>query len=813
MARHARPRRTLGYTTALLAAAGLLAAGWQAAPSGTGPASTGPASTGPTPGLATNSAGTPIRACSKTPSGRVTNCERPLPRALLPAAVKDNAPMITLPANLSSLVDTRTWTSGGGNTYPGASYPFGMVQWSPDTMPGRTDGGGYTFGDRKLNGYSLTHISGPGCPAAGDIPILPMTGSLPAGDPSGVTTSFTNWAERAQAGYYSAISNMPQTIRSAFSATLHAAIGSFKFPKTKAADFLIKLRDSEEGVVATHVRIVSNTEIAGDETSGDFCHELTRNVGPQRYTIDFDITFSRPFTKSRVITERGQADPNSVFLTFDTTSNRVVMAKVGISQVSRRNAELNWRTEIPGWNLSTVEAAAQAKWNSLLGEVIVAGGSAAKTQEFYSLLYKDFLQPNVVSDVNGQYFGTDWKAHTLSPGQQSQYGMFSGWDIYHSLAQLQAMLDPTDASDMAQSLVNDYSQNSILPQWGYLNLDNYAQIGDPAVAVIADYYAFGATSFDTAAALTDMLRQAKSVNRIRPGTLFESRYGYLPQDGAYGCCHIKDFVSDLLEYDTADLALSQYAFALKDTADQKALRKRANNWVHVFDKANGLLTGKLRNHKFTTGVTPTTTSKYLEGDAYEYLWDVPNNYAGLFARLGGDAKVRPMLRSYLSQPDGSGLHAFLGNEFDLGEQFAPDYAADPSQTQFVVNKLRSGLYRPGPSGFSDNDDLGSESSQFIWEMLGMYPENPGSGNLVFASPGFPSSVINLPYGSTITINAPGAAVNKFYVKALKISGVQDRDLYVPFDDLSGGATLDWTLSAKPTPWGNAPGDAPPSYGS
>jgi len=803
MARHRRRRRTLGYTTALLASAGLLAAGWQAAPRGSAPAD-----------LATNSSWMRVLSCSKAPNGLVTNCEPPVSRAALPAMVRDNAALTTLPGNLSSLVDTRTWTSGGGNTYPGASYPFGMVQWSPDTMPGRADGGGYTFGDRKLAGYSLTHISGPGCPAAGDIPILPMTGNLPAGNPSGVTTSFTNSGEQAQAGFYSARSNMPQTISSRFSATLHAAIGSFYFPKTKAADFLVKLRDSQQGVVATHVRIVSDTEIAGDETSGNFCDETTKMFGPQRYTIHFDIAFSQPFIKSRVITESGQADPNSVFLTFNTTSNQAVKAKVGISYVNWQNAKLNWQTEIPGWNLTNVEAGAQAKWNSLLGEIMVSGGSGKKTQEFYSLLYKDFMQPNVVSDVNGEYLGSDRRVHALSAGQQNQYGMFSGWDIYHSLAQLQAMLDPTDASDMAQSLVNYYGQNSIMPQWGYLNLDNYAQLGDPSVAIIADYYAFGATSFDTATALADMLKQANTVNRVRPGTQLEARYGYLPQDGKYGCCAIRDYVSALLEYDTADLALSRYADALGDTADAAKLEKRANNWTNLFDKRNGLLTGKLRNHRFVPGVKPTTTleHQYLEGDAYEYVWDVPNNYAGLFAKLGGDAKVRRLLRTYLSQPNGLGMHPFLANEFDLGEQFAPDYAGDPAGTQLVVSKLRLGLYQPGPFGLGNNDDLGSESSQFIWEMLGMYPENPGSGNLVFASPGFGHAVINLPYGATITINAPGAR-SEFYVRSLTISGKPDRKLYVPFDTLSGGATLNWTLAKKPTAWGTAPVNAPPSYRS
>ncbi|HWF80061.1 MAG TPA: GH92 family glycosyl hydrolase [Streptosporangiaceae bacterium] len=800
MARHARRRRTLGYTTALLATAGVLAGGWEAAPAGRQASAS----------LASNAIGIAVKTCSKTSSGLVTNCPRPVSSALLPAGARNNHVLVAV-GNPATLVDTRTWTSGGGNTYPGAQAPFGMIQWSPDTLPGRADGGGYTFGDKKLDGYSLTHISGPGCPAAGDIPILPMTGNLPAGNPSGVATSFTNKGEKAQAGFYSAASNMPQTITSSFSATPHAAIGSFRFPRTKTAHFLIKLRDSEEGVFASHAKTIGKNEVAGDETSGDFCNETTGQMGPQRYTIYFDIVFSQPFTGKRIITEPGQADPNSVFLTFNTTASPKIVAKVAISYVSEANAALNLRTEIPGWNLSTVQAATQNAWNSLLGEIDASGGSYSKTQEFYSLLYKDFLQPNIVSDVNGQYFGSDFKVHTLGAGQANQYSMFSGWDIYHSLAQLQAMLDPTAASDMAQSLVNYYGENRIMPQWGYLNLDNYAQVGDPSAALIADYYAFGATSFDTASALADLLKQAKTVNRVRPGTLRESRYGYLPQDVAYRCCNLRDFVSSLLEYDTADLALSRFAASLGDSGDATALEKRANNWQHVFDKANGLLTGKLKNHTFTPGVTPLTTRKYLEGDAYEYLWDVPNNYAGLFAKLGGNAKVGRKLRAYLSQPNGMGMHPFMANEFDLGEQFAPDYGRDPSQTQSVVNNLRRGLYRPGPFGLDNNDDLGAESSQFIWEMLGMYPENPGSGNLVFASPGFPHVIITLPYGSTITINAPGASVDKFYVKALTITGTKYSKLYVPFNQLSGGATLNWTLANRPTSWGTATADAPPSY--
>ncbi len=753
----------------------------------------------------------PAGICSVTPRGNLVHCPRPIAPALQPAASKDTATVQGRLRNPAAHIDTRTWTSGGGNTFPGADVPFGMVQWSPDTLPDRSDGGGYTYSNDLLDGYSLTHLSGPGCEAAGDVPILPMTGKLPNGNPTDVRTPFSHHGEIVQAGYYAAYSNAPSTIYSQFTATPHSALGQFDFPRTTRADFLIKLAGSERGDHATSAKIVSSTQVQGSVSSGGFCGETQSRFGPQHYTIYFDIMFSQPFTADRVITEPGRKTPNSMFLIFNTTSDPVIDAKVAISYVSPLGARANIQAEQPGWNFTGIRSAAQAQWNKLLGEVQVWGGSVAQTQEFYSLLYKTLLQPNIVSDVNGEYLGSDFKLHDLSSGQANQYGMFSGWDMYHSQAQLVAMLDPTAASDMAQSLVNYYAQNGILPQWGYLNLDNYAQLGDPADAIIADIYAFGGTGFDTQTALADMLDQADHVDRVRPGTSIEAHYGYLPAFLHYDCCRLNYQVSALLEYDSADFALSQFAAALGDATDAATLQARANNWTNVLDTKTGLLTPRTEAGGFVAGVTPDTSKFYLEGDAEEYLWDVPNNYAGLFAKLGGVGAVRHALVRYLSKPNGRGSYAYLSNEFDLGEQYALDYDRDPAGTQRADAILRDDLFLPGPFGLPNNDDLGAESSQFIWAMLGMYPENPGSGTLVFASPGFPNEVINLPSGATITITAPGASANRYYVKSLTINGTADNALSVPFSTLAQGATLNWVLGSTPTSWGNAPSDAPPSY--
>ena len=764
---------------------------------------------------ASSSKGKATGTCSVTSTGKLTDCQAPIAKSKLPADARDQATTTPSTSDLASLVDTTTWTTAGGNTFPGADVPYGMVQWSPDTLPDRNAGGGYSYTDTTLDGYSLTHISGPGCGAAGDVPILPIVGALPSGDPNNVTTPFTHTGEVAQAGYYSAQSNgTTDPITSAFTETTHSAMGQFTFPPTTSAGFDIKLQGSQTTDTADTAQIVGNDEVSGSVTTGDFCGESDNDGQSQLYTVYFDIKFNEPFSTSQVITESGQTSPSAVYVSFDTTSNPVVDAKVGISYVSTADAQQNWQTENPGWNFGATKTAAQNSWNQLLGKIQVGGGSYSQTQEFYSLLYKDFLQPNVTSDVNGSYMGSDDKVHTLAKGQQAQYGVYSGWDIYHSLAQLQAMLDPTAASDQAQSQVNYYSQDNVFQQWGYLQDNNYVMVGDPEDSIISDYYAFGGKDFDTSQALADMVKEATTDNDARPGEALEQQYGYLPEDGSYGCCNAHGVIATMLEDDTADVALSNFATSLGDTKDAASLLASANDWENTFDPSNNLLTARYENGQFEQGVVPTTQQNnepdYVEGDAYEYLWDVPNDYQSLFNLLGGDSKVVPALTTYLSQPNAQGTYDEVANEFDLGEQYALDYAGDPAGSAKAVNTIENTVYLPGPSGLANNDDLGAESSQFIWEMLGLYPENPGSDTLLLSSPGFAHEQISLSNGNKITVNAPNAST-EYYPQSLKINGRTQQKVYTTYDALSQGATLNWTLSSKPTSWGTSAGDAPPSY--
>ncbi|MBV8931926.1 MAG: glycoside hydrolase family 92 protein, partial [Kutzneria sp.] len=328
-----------------------------------------------------------------------------LVQAAAPAAVSP-APV----ADPASVVDPFIGTSNAADDFPGADVPFGMVQWSPDT-PRRPDGGGYEYNDSSITGFSLTHLSGPGCGAMGDVPFLLTTGAV-----NGLATAaFSHANEQAEAGYYKV--RLDSGVTTELTTTVHSGMARFTFPPTQQANLLVKLAGSQTPVSNTSVTRVSDTEITGSVTTGHFC-----GMSPT-YTVYFAATFDHPFatngtfaattpslagsTRARPgapATPRAEprlAGPAGEYLTFDTTADQVVQAKVGISYVSTANAQLNRDTDNPGWAFDQVHQSAHGQWNAMLGRIQIAGGTQAQQRVFYTALYHALLHPNVFSDVNG----------------------------------------------------------------------------------------------------------------------------------------------------------------------------------------------------------------------------------------------------------------------------------------------------------------------------------------------------------------------------------------------------------------------------
>ena len=419
--------------------------------------------------------------------------------------------------------------SDHGNTVPGATVPFGMLYWSPDPVYGQF----YDYGAPVTRGFSLTHLSGPGCGVYGDVPILPILGT-PEYPPPVVSTSYragySHQQEVAQPGYYSV--RLDSGIAVEIAAAVRSGIAQFTYPPGSSKHtILVDLSRNLSRVDDAHVD-VAGARVTGWVSSGGFCGS------ENRYKVYFVLqTDSNPaavgtFNEMHVNpgSTSGSGPRTGAYLSFDSNTTTVRL-KAAISYVSVANAELNLNREITGWDLEKVRQRARNAWNAVLSHAQVSGGTAKERTVFYTALYHAMLHPSTNSDVNGEYLGFDGKVHTAEG--RTQYANYSGWDIYRSQVQMITMLLPKVGSDIAESLVVDSQQGGGLPIWPVANDESGVMVGDPSDPILASIYAFGGHDFDTKAALTAMLHGATDPESARSHVSGASRIGRLHEQGLH----------------------------------------------------------------------------------------------------------------------------------------------------------------------------------------------------------------------------------------------------------------------------------------
>ncbi len=717
------------------------------------------------------------------------------------------------PENLTQFVNPFIGTSnngpfGGGNTFPGATYPMGMVQWSPDTVS--NPAGGYSYNDSVIKDVSLTHFSGRGCTVYQDFPFMPFVGNIsasPSAQPSSFYSSFKHESEVARPGYYRVHLDGPN-VTVALTATLHTGVGQFVFPASKLSTMIINAGGSINGNSNSAVLVSSSKdEVTGFEQS-------TVGCGSNPYTLYFAAAFDHSFVRYGVwdggtiypgSTERS-GQHTGAYVVFDTTSSRAVDVQVGVSFVSVANAQLNLHSEYARFDVASVARNSAAAWNYRLNAIRAGGGAQNETTAFYTALYHVFFHPNIFNDVNGQYLGFDGKVHTVPTGH-AQYENIPGWDDYRTQIQLLSILEPSVASDIAQSLVNDAEQNGgTLPRWEQANADSHGMSGDGGAADIAEAYAFGAANFDTSAALQAMVN---GQSKEREGYADYARLGYVPADTHPGF----STASITLEYATDDFAVSQFAKALGDSTDYNTFLRRSGSWMNLFNNASGYAQPRDSNGSWEQGFSPTSQSGFQEGDSAQYSWMVSFDLRDLFARMGGNSTAVSRLEITLSQLNGGPdcLCAWMGNEPSIEIPWEYDFAQAPSQTQRVVRLIETQLWSDAPRGIPGNDDGGEMSSWYVFATLGFYPEVAGVGGFVIGSPLFPSITVNLSGGHTLQVDAQGAADSQPYVQGLELDGSPTSSLWLPWSSVQNGATLVFSLGANPSSWGSSPQDAPPSF--
>lgn len=716
---------------------------------------------------------------------------------------------------VNPFIGTQTDDTGAlsGSTFPGPTMPQGMVQLAPETEQYVTWDPccGYDYNRDSIFGFTHTHLSGTGCTDLIDISLMPTVKRVtPELLRKGIfALPFKHEQEKAAPGYYMVDLLGGENINVELSATTHVGIHKYQFPEGKEQTVVLDLdRMTFRGdayytgrrayqIIQSQIRILDDKTIEGFRVVTGWA-KLRK--------VYFRIEFSRPF-ESRILMDGGRNAGKSDVINGRTlraalcfpNNKKDVLAKVAISAVDNDGARKNMKAEAQSWDFNYYTKAAHDAWEKELSTIDIEGTDDQKTI-FYTGLYHVLMQPNTISDVDGRYMDTNFEIKQM-PAGQSYHSTFSLWDTFRAAHPLYTLLYPNIAVQFVRDMVLHHETYGYLPIWDLWGQDNYCMIGNHAIPVVADAIMSELPGLDVERAYKAMV---ESSTRTHPNSPFEvwEEYGYMPQNKQ------NVSVSITMEQAFDDWCVAAVAKKLGKTADYERFIKRSEYYRNLFNPATGFFQPKDDKGNWIEPFDPLSYENpcFVEGNAWQYMWFVPQNPQGLIDLFGG---VKPFIKKLnenftLTETSGEvngNASGFIGqyahgNEPSHHTVYLYNFAGQPWRTQELVEQVRSTFYNATPCGYAGNDDCGQMSAWYIFSSLGFYPFNAGAAEYVIGTPLFQHATLHMPNGKELVINAPRKSDKAIYVKGVKLNGKKITDWKLTHQQLIQGGTLDFTMSEK-----------------
>lgn len=654
--------------------------------------------------------------------------------------------------NLTEYVDPFIGTANGGNTFPGAVVPWGMVSVSPHNSLNAPSG--YIKGESYFYGLGHTHLSGTGCAELGNV-IVTTTREVASSDTQCSKSKYSN--EKASPGFYS-VSLCDYKIDIEATATERCGLIKFVSNEEGEINIIIDAGRSLGLLGGGMIKINSSDEAEGYNISGGFCGEENREK------IYFTSEFSKECESKFLIVNDKKINESSaevtdsslaVCFTFKVNKGEEIYLKTGISYTSIKNAELNLETEIPEWDFEEVKKSAAEKWEKVLSRIIVEGGMSSDYTKFYTALYHMLIHPNIINDVNGD-FPLMGQTGIGNYKDRNRYTVFSLWDTYRTLHPFLTLVYPEIQSSMIKTMLDMYKESGFLPKWELAGIETYMMVGEPAVPVIADSFLKGIKDFDIETAFeamlkTTILNENEKAPPVRAGYHDLLKYGYVPLDQdmtnewwAWGP------VSTSLEYNFADWTISQVAKKLGKENHFKEFYNRSMNYKNLFDSETKFMRPRLKNGEWLNPFNTLETEGsgdwegsggpgYVEGNAWHYTCFVPHDVNGLINLFGGEKIFAEKLTALFMNK-----HFTINNEPDIFYPYLFNYIRGrEDNTKIIVSRILKNDFGVDEKGLPGNDDCGTISAWFVFSALGFYPLCPASEDYQTGIPLFYKSTIKL----------------------------------------------------------------------
>ncbi|WP_394337942.1 GH92 family glycosyl hydrolase [Flavivirga eckloniae] len=701
-------------------------------------------------------------------------------------------------------------TDGPGNTYPGATVPFGMVQLSPDIgIPGWDRIAGYYYQDSIITGFSHTHLTGTGAGDLYDILVMPINSRFKKRIEENnfkPFSSFNHEQEEASPGYYS-VDLLDYGIKAELTATKRVGIHRYTFPKDENSEIHIDLGYSLnwDKPTSTYIERVNDSTIQGYRMSTGWA---------RNQKLYFQMQLSKPFASCKYY----KGDDVSVYptkgntkmvLKYNTEDGDKIIIKTGLSTTSCKAAAQAVKTETIGFDFNFHKEKAMLVWEKEFQKIKIQSSDKDKKSVFYTMMYQSMLAPTLLSDWSGTYKaandeygkykkGTDTIA--IAEGFQ-RYDTFSLWDTFRAAHPLYTILHPNLVPDMVKSLLAHYTETGELPVWSMQGSETNMMIGYHAVPVIVDAYFKG---FDFDAQLAYEACKASAMVNDRQIDVYRKK-GYVPVDEH----HENWSVSKTLEYAYDDWCIAMFAKDLGKDGDYKYFLDRSNNWKNLYNEKTSWFQPKDANNAFLPNfIAKEYTPYFCESNAWQYYWFVPQNIDGLIHKTGGEERFKQKLDSMFSYyPEASdklplfstgmiGQYAH-GNEPSHHVAYLYNYLKKPSKTQKLIREILENQYKNEPNGHCGNEDCGQMSSWYIFSSLGFYPVNPAQGIYHIGVPLFKEAIVKLPNNKEFKVIATNHSAENTFVKSISLNGTPLNRIYITHKEIVNGGVLEFIMTNLP----------------
>lgn len=772
--------------------------------------------------------------------------------ALSVAAQGQTKSNIVAPKTNATYVNVFIGTNGMGHTFPGACFPYGSVQLSPDTdtIPHNIRGvyqprtydycAGYQYRDNTIVGFSHTHFSGTGHSDLGDILLMPYSGKTQLhpgtkeNPDGGYRQRYSHSTEFARPGYY-AVTLDDSKIECELTATEHCGVHRYTYPKGAAQKFVLDLNHGiynyDGKVLWAQCNVITNEGqtphqiISGYRITNGWSrtnhtyfaiyvnkpikHYGCHDFGPHDYSGfwgRFDTEHDFPEMGGRKLV---------TWFEFDDQGSQQLEVIVALSATSAEAARNNLLHDInsyaqdctPGHYFDCLLQYNEQSWNRYLDRFTVQGTDDAKAM-FFTSLYHTLINPSLYMDADGRYRGIDQELHSTF-GRSTNYTVFSVWDTYRAFHPLITLLDGTLANNIVASFYNHYQQSPhhMLPVWSHMGSENWCMVGYHGVSVLADALSKGLTGGYSPSRLIEAMKRTANCDYYSNTDTYR-QLGYVPFELN------RSATSVTLENAYEDWCIYYTLQQQKASAtDIEAYRKRALSYQNVFDPQLGFVRARHADGSWKAPYSLLSTSGegLIEGNAWNYSFYVPHDVNGLMRLMGGEKafvqKLDTLFTMYL--PDqffaatedvtregmlGGYVH---GNEPSHHIPYLYMWTTQPWKTQYWIREIMNKMYRNHIDGLCGNDDCGQMSAWYLFSAMGFYPVCPGSGQYVLGAPYLPYLKVTLANGQTLEIKAPKVSDKNRYIQQVRLNGKPLTQAFLTHQQLLQGGTLEFDMASRP----------------